>query len=128
MLVGTSISAEPPTDETAITGTWAVESVSSNGDEEALFRGARLALKDGKAELVTAGGEKLTGSYKLDPAAKPKAIDLTLKVGDFPTTHKGRYVLDKDALTLYLPSSRDADRPTKLDGKGCDLWRLKRAK
>lgn len=127
LLSGAAGLAAPPAQEKGIVGTWVVESVKGSGEDVPLFKGARLALSDGKVELKTANGERLAGTYKLDPAANPKAIDLALKVGDFSITHKGLYVLEKDALTLYLPSGRDADRPEKLDGQGCDVWTLKRA-
>jgi uncharacterized protein (TIGR03067 family) len=119
---------DPPVDEMAIAGTWVIESAKDDGKDEATLKDARITFKDGKVELKTGDGEKLTGTYKIDPSAKPKAVDITLKVGDFPITKKGLYSLDKDRLTICLAIDRDAERPGKQDGVKCSLWKLKRAK
>ena len=128
MVMGPTAAGAPPADDKAITGTWVIQSAKDDGEDEAIFKDARVTFKDGKLELKTADGEKLAGSYKLDPSTSPKAIDLTLKVGDFAMTRKGLYVLNNDTLTICLALERDGARPRKLDGAKCSLWKLKRAK
>jgi uncharacterized protein (TIGR03067 family) len=90
--------------------------------------------------LVTVRGDKLTlegatekpleFTFKLDPAAKPKAIDVTFELG----TLLGVYELDGDVLKVCyseLQESEKGRRPTEFatpaDSKRY-LWVLKREK
>jgi uncharacterized protein (TIGR03067 family) len=90
--------------------------------------------------LVTVTGDKLTlrgatekplqFTLKLDPAAKPKAIDITFELG----TLLGVYELDGDTLKVCyseLQESEKGKRPTELTAPADSnryLWVLKREK
>jgi uncharacterized protein (TIGR03067 family) len=118
-------------DEDAILGTWRFEKFDTGGadgvpkgDVEAI----RMTFKkDGK--MLTAfgpGGEKREAEYKLDPAAKVKAIDFVEKGG---RTALGIYELDGDTLKLCLAEGKDPKRPTEMKPDGrMPVVTLKRVK
>jgi uncharacterized protein (TIGR03067 family) len=123
-------------DKDNIQGTWKVESVKMNGQD-----------KDGKGELLKKStveiaadkmlvkfneGNKST-TYTLDPAAKPKTIDITPQgEGDGKgETVPGIYKLEGDTLTICFPCGAKTDRPTEFvskEGSDTMLLVLKRVK
>ena len=110
-------------DEEAILGTWKVEKFDSGGiNEPKLEELANLRMtftKDGKLSMNDDLGRKREVDYKLDPAPKPKAIDM----GADGTTIPGLYSLDGDTLILCaargVSDGKKLTRPTeiKADGK-----------
>jgi RNA polymerase sigma factor (sigma-70 family) len=107
------------TDKDRIQGTWKVDSAKVNGVELQGAEGDRVkgstwTIGDEKI-TVTFNGEDRVSTYKLDPAAKPKTIDvLTEKEGTF----KGIYKLEKDTLTICATLGRGAtERPAEFDSK-----------
>jgi uncharacterized protein (TIGR03067 family) len=121
-------------DQIALQGAWKVTASISKGERSApaeikdlylIFRGnAILIREDGKTQENFA--------FTLDPAKKPKEIDLTLKVGP----QKGRvdraiYEIDGDTLRICIQSDKDAPRPGEFASPaGSKLWLivLKRSK
>jgi RNA polymerase sigma factor (sigma-70 family) len=107
---------EAPKDEDKIVGTWAFMSFEKGGQKEPEedFKEAKLIFAaDGKLTAKLPKGEK-AGTYKLDPATKPKAITITTENG---STILGIYKLEKDTLTVCLGDENDNDRPTEFASK-----------
>lgn len=100
-------------DEEAIVGRWAVTSRQSYADRppETSDTGV-LFVFGGKGEFrsVGSGREGADGGFKLDPAASPKAVDITLDGAKL----LGLYELNGDALTLCYTTLPEAARPTEL--------------
>jgi len=59
-------------------------------------------------------GEATEADYKLDPAKKPKQIDLLFGEG---RTTKGVYHLEGDTLKLCAEKETDGERPTEFSTK-----------
>jgi RNA polymerase sigma factor (sigma-70 family) len=123
------------TDKDNIQGTWKVESVTMNGQD-----------KDGKGKLLEKSTFEITAdkmlvkfnegnkpsTYTLDPAAKPKMIDITPGEGDGKgETVPGIYRLEGDTLTICFPCGAQMERPTEFvskEGSDTMLLVLKRVK
>ena len=69
---------DDPTDRDALQGTWLAVSAELGGKPvpEAVRKAIRLTLKD-DTYTVTVGNNPDRGTVRLDPAAKPKALDIT---------------------------------------------------
>jgi uncharacterized protein (TIGR03067 family) len=117
-------------DEEAIVGTWKAEKFDDGSGKELpaeLVAQFRFTFKkDGKLTVANPGGKEKDGEYKLDPAAKTKAIDILVK-GDKDTI--GVYELDGDTLKISMIADSKT-RPTefKASGKGTFVMTLKRVK
>jgi RNA polymerase sigma factor (sigma-70 family) len=120
---------EAPKDEETIVGTWAYVSVEAGGHkvpEEQVKEAKLIFAADGKFTAMVKG-KKTEGTYKLDPAKKPKAIT----TNDEGKTHNGIYKIDGDNLTLCMPEGDGAERPTEFvskEGSKVILVVLKREK
>jgi RNA polymerase sigma factor (sigma-70 family) len=107
---------KPKGDKDAIVGTWVVEKVEVDGmdasdtEEGKGFRSKPLTISGDK--IVMEG--RLEMSYKLDPAAQPKAIDLDNGGGK---TFDGVYSLDGDTLKICAPVTPGGPRPTEVGTK-----------
>lgn len=125
--------AEEKEDAQKLEGTWveahalAKDKPKGRGGYYAwAFKGDQVV----RAHTQTIDGEPVTGSshrgtYKLDPAAKPKTIDIVLKspLGE-DWKYLGIYEFDGDTLKLCLAKDK---RPAKIDRKdGNYLYVLKR--
>ena len=90
-----------------------------------------LLEKKGGRIVKKAGSERL-GTYRLDPAKKPKHIDVTFRAGpDKGKTLRGIYVLKGDDLKVAFSFPPGKARPTKFssDGEeGVEVLFLKRTK
>jgi uncharacterized protein (TIGR03067 family) len=107
-------------------GTWVVTAAQLDGQDlsgqvgqEYTFAAGKLTLRKGERVLDTA-------KVVLDPAAKPRAVDLVsdnLREGEPPA--KFIYEFDGDVLRLCRG---DKERPTAFAGKGLVVFTLKRKK
>lgn len=109
-------------DEDKIQGTWIVVSVEDGGRADAdkvgvklVFEGDMVTIKDPKHE------EK--AKIKLDPAKKPKTIDITPGEKGAPAkVVQGIYELNKDELKICFTRGGGGARPTEFVSKaGSDV-------
>jgi RNA polymerase sigma factor (sigma-70 family) len=108
---------KPKADKDKLQGTWVAEAVEEEGREFPADE-----VKDKNLEWVFAGdkvtfpikGEAKEVRYKLDPAKKPKQIDLLLDEGK---PAKGIYLLEGDTLKLCVQKESQGDRPTEFAAK-----------
>ena len=124
------------TDKDNIQGTWKVESVMMNGQDKdrkgELLKKSTFEIAADKMLVKFNEGNK-PSTYTLDPAAKPKTIDITPQgEGDGKgETVPGIYKLEGDTLTICFPCGAQMERPTEFVSKeGSDtlLLVLKRVK
>lgn len=119
-------------DEEAILGTWSFEKIDSGDAKDEppadVLASMRLEFKkDGKMTISRGqAGKEKNGTYKLDPTAKVKTIDLI----DERRTSPGIYELNGDTLKLCIAEGNNAVRPTEMkpDGKRMAVVTLKRVK
>jgi uncharacterized protein (TIGR03067 family) len=120
-------------DEEAILGTWEVERIDAGGDVtpdliKATERERLTFAKDGEASTGGPDGKAVEGVYKLDPSAKPRAVDMRFGGGDpIPAV----YELDGDTLKICLRVVTSGEKPVrpggvKLGGKEEVVLTLKR--
>ena len=97
-----------------IDGAWTFVSAVKGGKKKD-FDGEpiRIVFKAGKM-TIDKGGDTKNGSYKIDPAKKPKQIDLVF--GEAKTA-KGIYLFDGDTLKLCVQKEHDGERPTEFVSK-----------
>jgi RNA polymerase sigma-70 factor (ECF subfamily) len=124
-----AVKEEAPKDEEKIVGTWAYVSVEIGGQKvsEEVNEAKMIFAAQGKF-TATVKGKRIAGTYKLDPAKKPKEITTT---NDEGKTHNGIYKLDGDALTICMHEDNGAERPTEFatkEGAKVILVVLKREK
>jgi RNA polymerase sigma-70 factor (ECF subfamily) len=107
-------------DKDAILGTWKVEKVevdgmdgSDNTEEGLKFKGAMLTFTADK--IAAKSGEKSVElTYKLDPSAKPKTIDLDNGGGK---SWMSVYSLDGNTLKICSPREPGGNRPAEVGTK-----------
>jgi uncharacterized protein (TIGR03067 family) len=118
-------------DEESILGTWQVENLDFGPGTPVPpidFKQMKFTFKAGGKLTMSMGDmPPKEGSYKLDPAAKVKAIDMTEANG---RAAPGIYELDGDTLKICIAEGPDAVRPTELkpDGKRVAVVTLNRIK
>jgi uncharacterized protein (TIGR03067 family) len=105
-------------DGDAIQGTWLPSAAELAGEKfpDEVRKSIKLVVKDGKY-TVTVGKEVDQGTVKLNPSAKPKALDITGTDGP----NKGKtiltiYELDGDTLRVCYDLSGKS-RPTEFNTK-----------
>lgn len=119
-----------PKEAEVLLGAWRFEAIDTGGPggpkEEELAKARMTFGKGDTMVLVEPDGKEREYTIKLDPAAKPKGIDLIEKAG----TTLGVYELDGDTLRLALAQSGSDTRPAalKANGKGVVVITLKRVK
>lgn len=128
LMTGEAPKKDAPKDEKAIEGTWIIESVKIDGKDNEEIKGEKLIFKDGK---FTKKGKNTDaeGTYKLDPAAKPKTLDVTPEGKDQVVA--AIYKLDGDKMTICTVPNPGGARPTEFnskEGSGVMLLELKREK
>ena len=119
--VGLLISAGAPAgegkkDKAALQGVWKVVTIEERGKSkedneghEVVFKGDEFTLKRGDSTLIK-------GKFKLDPAKKPKQIDLEIteeKGNNVDKKAEGIYALEKDQLKLCIVEPGGGARPTE---------------
>ena len=121
------LAVEPPArddkkakdDKEVILGTWKVNAFEEEG-KDVLDTDEGKKIKEGTVtitgdKIVNKSGEDLRElTYRLNPAAKPKAIDIDNGKGK---TLKGVYSLDGNTLKICWPIDPDGDRPAEVASK-----------
>ncbi len=108
--------ANRKSDQELLQGTWIPVSVVKRGQKEPVedLKDAALTFDQAGKLVFTFGAEKIELTYKLNPAASPKEIDLTEADKG---VHRGIYELKGDNLkicsaTLLSIGQRSSPRPT----------------
>jgi uncharacterized protein (TIGR03067 family) len=137
LALGLSIAAAPKddaakADRDKFQGSWTIVSLEAGGNEAGADETKKFKLEfKGDKVIFTAGEERHEGTFKLDPTAKPKAIDLIPLDGpDKGKTQRGIYAFEGDTLQI-CGADADKERPkefTTKKGSGAMLVVLKRAK
>ncbi|HZT82354.1 MAG TPA: TIGR03067 domain-containing protein [Gemmataceae bacterium] len=117
-----------------LVGTWVAKSVIISGNALQPMDVATHRVVISREEIIFKWGDKKEAPfrYKLNPAAKPKQIDLTVQL----EPHKGRvslgiYQLDGDKLTLCNNHRLTDKRPTEFKSMpldGMSVYILERVK
>src|SRR5262245_7183846 len=101
-------------------GTWTATKAERDGKAADDVVGHRLAFTDNRFQIQSKDGKTLyEGTFKLDPGAKPAAIDFEQMAGDLKgKAWKGIYSLDGDMLTICDNApNRDKARPAVFEAK-----------
>jgi uncharacterized protein (TIGR03067 family) len=104
-------------------GTWVPTSAEEGGkkisEEEIKEKGFEMVFTKEKVTFPVKG-ESQEVAYKLDPAKKPKTIDLTFDDGK---TVKGIYQLEEGSLKICVQKEPTGQRPTEFASQqGTTLW------
>jgi uncharacterized protein (TIGR03067 family) len=115
----------------ALQGVWKITKFENpKGEEDGNLAGATLDFdKDGKNLTFTHNGETKKGAFRLNPAGKPKEIDISPANED--KTHEGIYQVEKSTLKICLTMNPGDGRPSEFatkDGKGFVLITLEKQK
>jgi uncharacterized protein (TIGR03067 family) len=137
LALGLSVAAAPKddaakADRDKLQGVWTVVSLEVGGKEVGADETKKFKLEfKGDKVIFTAGDDRHEGTFKLDPTAKPKAIDvMPLDGPDKGKTERGIYAFEGDTLKI-CGADADKERPkefTTKEGSGRTLVVLKRAK
>jgi uncharacterized protein (TIGR03067 family) len=111
----------PKKDKEGLQGTWKVVSVEQGG--KAQEEGKEFVMVFDKDTFAVKRGDDVIvkGTFKVDPAKKPKAIDMTIteakKEQDKDKEIHGIYELEKDSLKWCTAEPGEKDRPTEFATK-----------
>src|SRR5262249_4205267 len=109
------------TDQDKLQGTWVAVSGEAGGKKapEEFVQKCKVVIAGDKITLAgLVKGEKdkgVEGTFKLDPAAQPKAIDINLINREDAL---GIYEVAGDTLKMCLVEATGSERPTDFAGKG----------
>ncbi len=105
-------------DTEAMQGKWQLVSLERDGKTVDVPKDAVRVVKDDTYTITPRPGVTIEGTYKIDPTAKPKTIDITPTTGDNKgKTALGIYEIDGDALKIcWAPAGKD--RPTEFEERG----------
>ena len=115
-------------------GSWTATKAERDGKAADDVVGHRLSFTGNRFRIQSKDGKPLyAGSVRVDPSAKPAAIDFELTEGELKgKTWKGIYALDGDTLTTCDNAPNlDKGRPTAFEaksGSGYVLIMFKRSK
>ena len=121
--------SDDPKDTDTIQGTWLASTAELGGKPfpEEVRKSIKLTIKDGKY-TVTVGKTPDHGTSKLDPSAKPKAMDITGTEGpNKGKTFQAIYELDGDTLKIATGKERPSGFKSK-PGSGIAVVVYKRDK
>jgi uncharacterized protein (TIGR03067 family) len=111
----------PKKDKEGLQGTWKVVSVEKGGKDQEVGKGFVMVF-DKDTFAVKRGDDVIVkGTFKVDPAKKPKAIDMTIteaKKEEYKDKEvHGIYELEKDSLKWCMAEPGENDRPTEFATK-----------
>jgi uncharacterized protein (TIGR03067 family) len=100
---------EKQKDDDAIIGTWKIDQFDFGGEKPPVeAKDIQFVFAEkGKFSMVNGPKERGEGTFKLDPAAKVKTMDITLD----GKTMLAVYELDGDTLKMCIPDKPDSARP-----------------
>jgi uncharacterized protein (TIGR03067 family) len=119
---------EPAKEVEKLQGKWKATKIE--GRNPGKLDGVFVTIKGNKLTLEGQTQKPMEFTFRLNPSAKPKAIDLMFELG----TLLGVYELDGDALKVCYSELQDSEkgkRPTELTAPADSrryLWVLKREK
>jgi uncharacterized protein (TIGR03067 family) len=96
-------------------GTWIMAALEVDGQQvpEEKLQGTKLTIK-GDKYIVTVKDKSHEVVITLDPAKKPKTIDMVFADGpNKDKVHRGIYELEKDTFKLCRAREPDGERPTE---------------
>jgi uncharacterized protein (TIGR03067 family) len=102
-------------DRARLQGTWTVATHEIEGDKSDRhgYKGSKVLFAGDRMTIEKPGKPKQDSTIRLDPAANPKAIDLTpLGEKKKGPALAGIYLLEDDTLKLCLPTVPGRKRPT----------------
>ncbi len=136
LVLGLLLAADDAKDEAGkkeakkLEGSWKVTGFEHNGN--------RLNVNDwtlvikGDKYTLTYGNQSEEGTYKLDPAKKPKTVELMPSTGESQgKTRKGIYELEGNSAKLCVSVAGKEERPTAFETKPDSdqyLWEFEREK
>jgi uncharacterized protein (TIGR03067 family) len=121
-------------DREQLQGTWRLTKVLAKGEEvpPKLFEGGALLVEGDVMTTVSRSGgkeQRQKGNYKLDPAKKPKEIEVVSEAGpDKGTKALGIYELEGDTLKLALSKDKRPTDFTAGEKSATVVFTFKRAK
>ncbi len=130
LALGAGNAQDAKTDLAKIAGTWAVDGLTYDGEEQKLK--FKIIFKGNEGTVLE--NDQLTNEYakikfKLDPTAKPKSMDITVSAGSqTDATMEGIYELKGDELRICAKVF-GKNRPAEFaapDGSSTVLLTLKR--
>jgi RNA polymerase sigma factor (sigma-70 family) len=121
---------EVRTDKELLQGKWDITEVVSDGMATDNLKDVQAVFEKERFSLVGPAGKR-EFRFKLDPAKKPKAIDLAALDGEFKDkSARAIYHLEGDSLRLCMPNEITDNRPTEFvskEGSKLLLMTLKRS-
>jgi uncharacterized protein (TIGR03067 family) len=106
--------------ETKVQGNWTAVEAERDGKRADDVIGNRLSFSDDRFEILSKDGAPLyAGAFRLDPGAKPEAIDFAHTDGAVKgKAWKGIYILAGDTLTICDNAPNlEMDRPAAFEAK-----------
>ena len=113
-LVGAQDEAAIKKDKELLKGLWKFESLETEQGKKDDFGDATLKF-DGDHLHFTKGDERKKAEYTINPAGKPKEIDIKPEDKDQPMP--GVYRIEKDTLTICIAFAPGAARPNEFAAK-----------
>ena len=127
LAIGQNDEAALKKEKEILKGLWKIESFESQQGNKDDFVGATLDFKiDGNIEF-TKDGDTKKATYTLNPAGKPKELDLRPEGKD--ESMLAIYRVEKDMLTICIVEGQGAARPNAFEAKDRNVVvKLKRVK
>lgn len=95
-------------DEDALLGTWVIDKFDAGGDKPPDFHDIKFVFAEkGKFNMIRGPKDRGDGTFKIDPSAKMKTMDVSLD----GTTMLAIYELDGDTLKMCIPDKPSSPRP-----------------
>jgi uncharacterized protein (TIGR03067 family) len=108
----------------SLQGKWTIVSVDRDGKAVDMWKDGVRLIEGDNYTLTTKGGDSFKGTFALDPAKVPKAIDFSPAGGQYKgKTLRGIYEIDGDMLKICF-AEPDKERPTEFSSKAGSGWTL----